>query len=121
MKAGKEYEGTKMAVFRVAAAYECTDVSEVPTASTIRAVSKPRAENRLRDEVASQPWPLVHWSGRVSALTDLFLYLLIYSSPAALMTEAVSTPETSVNLHQPTQRYNQRGGHLRTHCREILR
>jgi hypothetical protein len=38
-----------------------------------------------------------------------------------MMTEAVQTPETSVNSHQSTWRYNPEDSHLHSHCRENLK
>jgi hypothetical protein len=39
----------------------------------------------------------------------------------ALILEAVSTPETSVNFYQTTRRYNPEDSHLYTHRRENLK
>jgi hypothetical protein len=39
----------------------------------------------------------------------------------ALMMEAASTSETSVNFYQTTRRYNPEDSHLRTHRRENLK
>jgi hypothetical protein len=39
----------------------------------------------------------------------------------ALMMEAASTSESSVNVYQTTQRYNPEDSHLRTHRRENLK
>jgi hypothetical protein len=44
-----------------------------------------------------------------------------YSLLIALMLEAASTSETSVNFYQTTRRNNPKDSHLHTHCRENLK
>jgi hypothetical protein len=46
---------------------------------------------------------------------------LSFTTTVALMIEAASTSETSVNFCQTTQRNKPEKSHLHTHCRETLK
>jgi hypothetical protein len=67
---------------------------------------------------------LPHWPGQGSTLSDRFPYLkpiLRARLLIALMMEAVSTSETSVNFYQTTWRYITEDSHLRNRRRDNLK